>query len=552
MRLFTRRSLKGKLFRVMLTWFIVPVALVGLWLTQRSGKSAGNLLRSRLDFALGLAETTVRVRLSSMRRELLLVAADSAVVKALEQPDSASTSSHELPKLIIAPLHATDHLGPSLAAPMVLRNASGRQRWLVGDAERFRRRRNIAPGIHFTTPVSHPDDPTRTGTLASEVAVQSLLPQVSEIFGAILSVIDDSSGLVLGDRNIDPALLREEYFEHDGERWLSLHRSLPDPAITIVAAAPLSLYIVPFQDEARRGMLAIFFVALAGLAVATLLTRRTTRSLESLASATQAVAAGDLDRRVLDDSTDEVGRVGRAFNAMTESLRDTLRQLSQRQALVAVGEFAAALAHEVRNPLTSIRINLQSVQEKLPLDSPLVVPLGRALREVNRLDQTVSGALRIARSGNIASDLVDLRLPLQRAVEVATPAFEQVGAQLDQKGVGDAPVPIRGDEAALEQLFLNILLNAAHASKSGGRATVSVRGDAAATTVEIQDDGAGIQAEKLEAVFEPFFTTKPDGTGLGLAIAHQVVTAHGGEISLTSTVGVGTTVVISLPRAAPS
>lgn len=224
-------------------------------------------------------------------------------------------------------------------------------------------------------------------------------------------------------------------------------------------------------------------------------------------------------------------------------------QWLQREALAEVGKFAALLAHEVRNPLTAIRIDLQRVEEELPGDSPLRVQLARALREVERLDQTVSGALRIARSGTVSSDLVDLRIPLQRAIEVARPTFDQRGATLLLAGLDGPPVPVRGDEAALEQLFLNILLNAAQALSVRGAAgvTLALEGDRA--DVDIWDRGVGIPPDMLGKVFDPFYSTRKDGTGLGLAIARGIVAGHAGRLEIESPAGEGTTVSIRLPLA---
>ncbi|MES2306596.1 MAG: ATP-binding protein [Gemmatimonadota bacterium] len=446
-RLFTRRSLRGKFFRVVLGGLVLPFLLVGFWLTGTAGRSGEGLLRDRLDSALTKAALGVtKARLTA---------------------------------------------------------------------------ESIVP----------------SGTVGAD------------LLGALLVAVDRRTGAVLGEWPLDRSLLDGDHFESGGERWLVRRREVQEPAITLIAAAPLSTYTVPFERAARKGALAILIVALGGLTVATVLTRRMTNSMESLAAATQAVASGDLDRRVREDTTDEVGRVGRAFNAMTESLRGTLQELSQRQSLAAVGEFAAALSHEIRNPLTSIRIDLQRVQEKLPADSTLRTPLERALREVDRLDQTVSGALRIARSGHIGSDLVDLRVPLQRAIEVARVSFDQRRARLHEPALGDAPVPIRGDEAALEQTFLNILLNAAHALAESGEATVTVEGVTSGVRVTVRDTGVGIPAEQLESVFDPFYTTKSDGTGLGLSVARQIVSAHGGHIRIRSTAGEGTAVEIDLPIA---
>jgi signal transduction histidine kinase len=293
----------------------------------------------------------------------------------------------------------------------------------------------------------------------------------------------------------------------------------------------------------------VLLAAVAALLLAAMMIRRVTHSLEELAAATRAVAAGDFDRRVSERSASEAGQVGRAFNAMTESLRGTLQQLARRESLAAVGAFAATLAHEIRNPLTAIRIDLQRVDETLPADSALRGNLKRALHEVERLDQTVTGALRLARSGTIASQPLDLRDPLSRALEVVAPTFAQRRASLRPAALGTAVVQVSGDAAALEQLFLNVLLNAAQALGPDGQADVTITAEAGGVRVDILDTGAGIATDQLARVFEPFVSSKHDGTGLGLAVAQQIVAAHGGTITIASAIGVGTTVSVRLPWA---
>jgi len=147
---------------------------------------------------------------------------------------------------------------------------------------------------------------------------------------------------------------------------------------------------------------------------------------------------------------------------------------------------------------------------------------------------------------------VDLRAPLRRALEVAACAFEQTEASLGPIRIGNRPVPVRGDEPALEQLFLNLLLNAAQAVGTGGHASVRMTIGGSGTRVDIRDSGPGIPAEQLGKLFEPFFTTRRDGTGLGLPVSRQIVHAHGGSIDIASSAGAGTTVSVRLPLAAPS
>lgn len=543
------RSLRGKFFRVVLGGVVLPFLVVGFWLTGTAGRSGEGLLRDRLDLALGQVSMRAGEQWIALRATLLDVAEDSAVHAALLRPSTPNGAGSRLTIGSGEPFYG---LSVALASVVTLRDSSGSRRWVLEAPGLTPDRPAADQGISVSVPVLQRGTGTVIGSVETWLVVESIVPSGmggADILGAFVAVIDRTTGAALGALPFDASLLDGDYFEEGGERWLVRRHAMQEPAITLVAAAPLSTYTVPFKRAAQKGALALLVVALGGVAAATLLTRRMTRSLESLAAATHAVAAGDLDRRVREDTTDEVGRVGWAFNAMTESLRGTLRELSQRESLAAVGEFAAALSHEIRNPLTSIRIDVQRVQEKLPADSALRTPLNRALREVDRLDQTVSGALRIARSGHIGSDLIDLRVPLRRAIEVVQTSFEARGCRLHEPALGDTPLPVMGDEAALEQLFLNILLNAAHALAPGGEATIALQVAASGIQVTIRDNGAGIPPERLESVFDPFYTTKVDGTGLGLSVARQIASAHGGQIHIESSVGEGTSVVIGLPMA---
>lgn len=289
-------------------------------------------------------------------------------------------------------------------------------------------------------------------------------------------------------------------------------------------------------------------VLVVGMFLAWLLSRRLTRSLEALATAAEDVTHGELGRRVPAKGSDEVGRVAAAFNSMTESLRETMAELADRRALAAVGEFAASLAHEIRNPLTSIQVDLQMVEERLTgEDSETREIQARALAGVQRLDGTVSGALQAARSGRIDHRGVDVLDPLEAAVYAAEATVREAGGRLELSPPDTGVAQVRGDAQALEQLFLNLLLNAAQALEGSGTVRVRVGVQDSWVWVVVADDGRGIPEEQRTEVFEPFHTTRPGGTGLGLAIARRLTEAHGGEITMESEVGRGTTVRVRLP-----
>jgi signal transduction histidine kinase len=334
-----------------------------------------------------------------------------------------------------------------------------------------------------------------------------------------------------------------------GAPWLAVQRSLDEPALDLVLAAPLAAYVDPFERAARAGVLTLAAVSLLALLASAFLTGRLTRSFERLAEAADAVAGGDLEHRVDGNGSEEVQRVAAAFNSMMDNLRRTLGELSQRQTLAAVGEYAASLSHEVRNGLTAIRVDLQRAEEKISEDAPGSPLVARALLNVKRLDGIVSRSLHLSRSGRVPRRRLDLREVLATAAHGADSSFGERGTTLERPPGAGSPTWILGDSVALEQLFLNLLLNAAQALPRGGSATIALDAEGAEARIVVSDTGAGIPPEDLVRVLDPFFSTKADGTGLGLPIARQIAAAHGGSLRIDSVAGQGTRVEVRLPLA---
>jgi signal transduction histidine kinase len=367
--------------------------------------------------------------------------------------------------------------------------------------------------------------------------------------GGLTAVVDRSTGRVSAPIPLDASALGRDRFTWGGKEWLAATRRLTDPAIDIVVAAPVAAFTLPFERAARTGLTTLIVVGLIGFVVAAVLTRRVTHSLVGLSEAATAVASGQLDKRVDASAPDEIGRLAAAFNTMTESLQRTLAALAERQAVAAVGEFASALAHEIRNPLSAIRLNLQHVEER-STDERLREPLRNALRDIARLDHTVAGALRLARTGRMGMSTVTLGPVVSAAARAAEADSAKRGLSLEVKANGEGDhARVIGNSAALEQLLLNLLLNAAEATPSGGRIGVGIGAEGAEVTVDVWDSGGGLSAEASARAFEPFFTTKPEGTGLGLSIAKRIVDAHHGHITMRPRDGGGTIVRVGLPSA---
>jgi len=350
-----------------------------------------------------------------------------------------------------------------------------------------------------------------------------------------------------------PSALRSDTFTFESQRWLTARRTLTAPALDIVAAGALDPFVRPFGRTAAIGTLALSLVAAAVLTLTVFVTMRLTGSLTQLAIAADAVAAGDLEPRLQLRSNDEVGRVARAFKEMTETLRRTLHALAQREAVAAMGEMAGALAHQVRSPLTALRLDVERAHGKLATDSPERALLARALDQLGRLERAVEGSLKVARgSGTGTFRDLDLREPLQRAIAGASHGEPQGIVNIDASNVSRSPLPVRGDPASLEQLFANILANGVEAAGPAGRVAVSAESGDQRVRVTIRDDGPGMSPDVLARAGEPLFSTKPAGTGLGLAISKRIAVSHRGAILLESEAGAGTTVSIELPAIAAS
>ncbi|HEX3552563.1 MAG TPA: ATP-binding protein [Thermoanaerobaculia bacterium] len=240
--------------------------------------------------------------------------------------------------------------------------------------------------------------------------------------------------------------------------------------------------------------------------------------------------------------------------ALYRAQRERLDRLHRAERLAAVGQLAAGVAHEIRNPLTAIRSTMQYLLRGLDPGEPKHQLVAELLSEVDRINSTVGGLLSLSRSGEIRRAEIDLLEPLGQAVQLVQAQAAEQGVAIDSD-LGGPARRVLGDAGQLKQVFLNLLLNALQSMPGGGRISVAVspwpplrgREDAPWVQVRIADTGPGIPPDQLRRVFDPFYTTKRDGTGLGLAICHGIVEQHEGEIQMESEVGSGTTVSVRLP-----
>lgn len=330
----------------------------------------------------------------------------------------------------------------------------------------------------------------------------------------------------------------------------------------------------PYTDRRNELVLSFFAVAILGIILALLMvvfvTSRITRPLDSLVFATEKVAQGDLAYEVPVKSGDELGNVAASFNKMTKvlkssneeitkrtrdleetnkELRETQAQLIQTEKMSSLGRLAAGVAHEINNPLTGV-MTFSHLLLKNAKDEATRKDLEIIVRETTRCKKIIKGVLDFARETPPQRKLCQVNDIIGRTLAILEPQSLFHNIQTE-RNLDDKLPQIWIDENQMEQVFMNIALNAAEAMKGEGRFSISSSLNKREDFVEVrmEDTGMGISKEYLNKIFDPFFTTKDPqkGTGLGLSVSYGIVQKHKGDILVESEVGKGTIFIIKLP-----
>jgi two-component system NtrC family sensor kinase len=334
----------------------------------------------------------------------------------------------------------------------------------------------------------------------------------------------------------------------------------------------------PYIDTANRLMLT--FTAMASLCVIFLLvilyfsTTQIIRPLQKMVVATQEIARGDLSHKVEINSRDELGILAASFNEMIDQLRraneelvewgrtlekkveERTRELTEMQTklvqsekLASLGKLAAGVAHEINNPLGAILIYSHLLLEETPKNTPAYENLRKIVKETSRCKDIVKGLLEFARPKEPEMVPTDINETVDRALSLVEKQalFQNITIK---KEYGQLP-RIIADPSQLQQVFMNIIINAAEAMDGRGTLTIrtSLDSDKEKIKIAFTDTGHGIRPEDMPRLFEPFFTTKEvgKGTGLGLAISYSIIQKHQGTIEVESRVGQGSTFTVILP-----
>lgn len=237
-----------------------------------------------------------------------------------------------------------------------------------------------------------------------------------------------------------------------------------------------------------------------------------------------------------------------SFTDLTEMAR--MRQELQRQdRLAVVGELATGLAHEIRNPLAAIRGAVEELQGNLE-SRPIADKLSTiALREADQLNKIVTGFLDFARKPSTRRENFDVCALTEEICDLLRRKYTDVDTLTVQAQYPDQPCQLSGDRGQIKQVFINIGKNAIEAMNESGTLAITVSPSQTSVEIRFDDDGPGIDPDKVARIFEPFYTTKGTGVGMGLAVCHRIVNAHDGAIRVTSRPGRGASVSVRLPAA---
>jgi signal transduction histidine kinase len=415
-------------------------------------------------------------------------------------------------------------------------------------------------------PVLEPDQSESLGNVVALVSLDALLPRqtLETTFGraGYSTVIDRGSDRILYHPrhafqggtasallgptgwDVDPGLFQEErgsfvYREADSTRIASFI-SLPTPPWTIIASGTLDEFAPSVAGMRVVGLFLVLLVALVASGVFVLAIRRGTRSLIALTSAADDVGSGNFAPSLPEAGDDEVGRLTVAFEIMVGRIEEMVRQIEASRHMAVVGEFASQVSHEIRNPLTSLKLNLQTLQRaarggRIPREQ--APALDTCLQEIQRLDRVVKGVLTLGRRTAPNRVPGSMHVVLEAALQVVRPQAAERAIRIDTQ-LRAREDQVLGDAEQLEAAVLNLLLNSLDAVGEGGRVLLTTEnrrtedGAATAISVQVADDGAGVPPGNREDIFRPFFSSKPEGSGFGLPLALRTAEEHGGRLVL--------------------
>ncbi len=334
--------------------------------------------------------------------------------------------------------------------------------------------------------------------------------------------------------------------DYRNEIVLGAWRYIPTLSWGIVVKIDLQEVLIPITRLRNRIVTFYFIVIILIVIISAVIVKLVYKPIQMLHKGAEIIGGGNLDYKVGIDSKDEIGKLARAFDQMSEDLKIAQEKLVRTEKLSIIGQLASSVAHELRNPLGVMKnvvyyLNMLDLTKNSP---ELKENLNIINQEIENSDKIMTDLLEFSRSKEPLWRLENINLILKEILKrlIILPNIE---LKLELR---DGLPEIEVDVLQMQQLFYNLVKNALEAMDKGGQLRIKTElEDNAFVEVSILDTGTGISKENITKIFEPLFSTKTKGTGLGLSVCASIVASHNGKIQVESEVGKGTVFIVKLP-----
>ncbi len=380
----------------------------------------------------------------------------------------------------------------------------------------------------------------------SQIYSQHLLPITVpwDIYKKIMSTETNQALDIVDFDNLEMMIGYQPWFDENNQ-------------IAGIAAIPTFLKAPKFYDRllSTTSYLLAFYTVIFGILMMGVgfISSQLTSPLEEISNALKRISAGDLDTKLPVRSEDEIGTLTKAYNVMAKRLKTVQKELAETEREAAWKEMAQQIAHEIKNPLTPMKLNLQHLERQLEAtekDLGSVKPnvskiAGSMIEQIDALTKIASDFSKFAKPIEHEFHELDLNALTHSVIEMYS-TDESFSLVTD---FAKKELYISGAKEELRRVLVNLIKNAKEALAEDGKITVSTFSDSKHTNafVTVTDNGEGISSDDQEKIFVPNFSTKSSGTGLGLAITKKIIEEHGGEITFISTIGQGTSFTIRIP-----
>lgn len=438
----------------------------------------------------------------------------------------------------------------------------------------YRRARSIAGSlaIPITDALMYEDLGLVTETGLTDSYIEQILAKNSDLMRYVIVANED--GIVthsnrwellgepfersLSREAIGEPIRREELKLDSGERVLEVRTPLHISTRfwgSLAVGFSLEKIDAEVASIAQRAMLVAVVLMVANSALTAFYVETLIRPILHLYRTMKRAGSGDFSVRARVRRGDEVGELAHGFNRMMDELEDARErerirqtQLGHTEKMAAVGTLAAGVAHEVNNPLGGILTCIENLRSD-PGDEEMRERYLDMIHDgLKRIERTVQNLLDFSRRKDLRAEPTSINHNLRHVTELVAYQTRKFGIEVRFEVDPDEPL-VMADHFQMEQMFLNLVLNAIQAMPEGGRLTFRTRVEDGEVIAEVHDTGKGIPQEIQERIFDPFFTTREvgQGTGLGLSVSDSIAAAHGGSISFESAEGYGTIFRVALP-----